>query len=330
MISRFDTIMKKRGSVNLHEAKKDRILTQYIKSGYSNKPAPANISLASELVPGLYTPQYLPEGGITFVKQTLSTDDLLLFEGSQFAEIIEEVNKFWKLKKDFDKLGFIHKRGILLHGAPGSGKTGLIHLLVEEMIKKKDIIFQAEGVGSLISGLTLFREVEPDRKLLVILEDIDALISYGDSSLTKLLDGQSQIDNVLYIATTNYLERLPDRIKNRPSRFDKVLEIKMPNVEGRLTYLTKKLSKFEKEGVIAELAEATEGFSFAHLREFVIAVYALKNDANKTINRLRGMTPASIGRVAEAKVSQMLEESFNMGRINRSNKLFLSLSETVN
>ena len=65
-----------------------------------------------------------------------------------------------------------------------------------------------------------FAKIENNRKCIVILEDLDSLISnFGESHYLEMLDSAKTIDNILFIATTNYPEKLDPRIYNRPGRF---------------------------------------------------------------------------------------------------------------
>ena len=56
---------------------------------------------------------------------------------------------------------------------------------------------------------------------------------YAESEYLSLLDGENQIGNVVYVATTNYPEKLDKRFTDRPSRFDVVQKISMPNEDGK-------------------------------------------------------------------------------------------------
>jgi len=164
---------------------------------------------------------------------------------------------------------------------------------------------QVEWYSKIINKL---RQIEPDRPLVVIFEDIDAIASEGNwttSMILNLLDGIKQIDNVVYIATTNHPDKLEDRITNRPSRFDRRYEVELPNDDVRKAYIQNKLSDDDLKGInIDEWVKESAGFSLAHMRELVISVVTMDNSFEDTIARLKGLkvkpkikskTPASIG-----------------------------------
>jgi SpoVK/Ycf46/Vps4 family AAA+-type ATPase len=108
--------------------------------------------------------------------------------------------------------------------------------------------------------------------------------------ILNLLDGIKQIDNVVYIATTNHPEKLEDRITNRPSRFDRRYEIELPNTEVRTAYIENKLSEEDLKKINIEMwVKESDGFSLAHMRELVISVITMDNSFEDTIARLKGM-----------------------------------------
>lgn len=102
------------------------------------------------------------------------------------------------------------------------------------------------------------------------------------------MDGETQIDNVVYIATTNYPERLDPRLVNRPSRFDIVAKIGMPSAEARGVYLRSR-SKQLSDKEIDEWVQATEEFSFAHLKELIVSVEVFERPFAECVERLKMM-----------------------------------------
>ena len=259
--------------------------TQYAQVGDGYIPTTPTIAA---LPPDCYSIAYLPNGAPYLKPQHLVTDELLRLPDSKSDEVIAEVTRFWTLKDRFEKLGFAHKRGFLLWGPPGSGKTSTVQIIIKDMIVAGGVVILAENPNALSNILSGFRQVEKDRPLVVIWEDIDTVIqNYGEAEVLSVLDGENQVENVVYIATTNYPENLDGRIVNRPSRFDKIVKIGLPNDEARKTYLMSKLGATEHEGV--DLVKETDGLSIAHIKELIIGVFCQDNDAKEVIKRLQTM-----------------------------------------
>ena len=270
---------------DISEAKRKRILTQYTSGGNSHTTV---TDTQSALDAGVYTFNRTMRGVSIDVVETKS-DKLLRFPDPIHEDIIQEIKDFWEKREKAAEMGFTHKRGILMYGPPGSGKTCITKLVVEDAIKKDHVVFLAKDMGILSQGLKEFREVEPDRNALVLMEDVDDLVRYGSNTFLELLSGDSQVDNIMYLATTNYIERLPERAL-RPDRFDRKIEVPHPPAAGRKAFLKQKLGLVEagKDIDVDSLVEKTKGFSFAHLKELLISHIVHGYDLDKTIERLGG------------------------------------------
>lgn len=274
------------------QQQQENVFCQYSQNGAGFIPTSKTFK---KLGAGIYRLQHINDM-LSFVKHNIPTDTLLRLPDSKSDEVLAEIEKFWSLKEKFKKHGFSHKRGILLWGPPGGGKTSTINLLMNQMVKSGGVVFLGDVPPDwLIYSLPKFRQVEPDRQAIVVLEDLDTLIrKHGESQVLSLLDGEHSINNVVYIATTNYPENLDGRIANRPSRFDKVIKIDMPNADARKMYLeSRNLDLSEKE--LNRWVIETDGFSIAHLKELIISVVCLGNDFNQEVKRLSemGKTPSS-------------------------------------
>ena len=104
-----------------------------------------------------------------------------------------------------------------------------MHQVVHRIIKAGHVAVFCEHPGFLTRAMEVFRKIEPDRPVVCLFEDIDAIIEmHGDSELLQWLDGSHQINKVINIATTNYPERLDRRIVSRPRRFDRIIKIESP------------------------------------------------------------------------------------------------------
>ena len=175
-----------------------------------------------------------------------------------------------------------------------SGKTCLVQQIIADIVAADGLVFQCTNHPTIFNdGLSQFRKVEPNRPVVALYEDIDAIIEeHGEDEILALLDGESQIDRVLNIATTNYPEKLDKRLVCRPRRFDRVIEIGMPSAIVRKMYFEKKLNVTGTE--LDKWVVASEGFSFAACAELVISVCCFGNEFNNVISGLKEMMSANI------------------------------------
>lgn len=232
----------------------------------------------------------------TVKKQPFKTDELYHLPSYEITDILKDIDNFWNRVDVYKKYNFIHKRGILMYGEPGCGKSGIIQLISQQLIEKDGIVINIkdeEDVERFTSFIATFRKVEPKRPLIVLLEDIDSLAGEGRSQTARLLnilDGVKQIEGVVYIATTNYPEKLQERITNRPSRFDRRYKVELPGEEIRRAYIEHKLSEDDLSNInIEEWIEKTEGMSLSHLKEVVISVIVMGRSFEETMDNLEGL-----------------------------------------
>src|SRR5262245_5221029 len=184
---------------------------------------------APKLPAGAYGCSLNQYGDVQLMTRDLQVDDLIDFADSLPAKILHEIENFWDLGEIFSRHGYLHRRGYLLYGPQGSGKSSVVHQVVHRIIKAGHVAVFCEHPGVLTRTMELFRKIEPERPLVCMFEDIDAIIElHGDSELLQWLDGSHQINKVINIATTNYPERLDRRIVSRPRRFDRIIKIEAP------------------------------------------------------------------------------------------------------
>jgi SpoVK/Ycf46/Vps4 family AAA+-type ATPase len=246
---------------------------------------------------GLYEIKYENGLGYVMVNQKQNTDELFFLPSTEITEIIDDIKKFWDKRELFLNYKFAHKRGILLYGEPGCGKSCIIQLCMKHIIDEMNGIVinvkDEDDVDAYISFIHNFRKIEPKRPLIVIMEDLDSIMGedrYSTSRVLNILDGIKQIENVVYIATTNYPEKLEDRVTNRPSRFDRRYKVDLPDEEMRKAYLLHKIPASDIDKIdIEKWVKDTKTMSLAHLRELVISVIVLGNTYEETIEKLTNL-----------------------------------------
>lgn len=250
------------------------------------KPIP-EISVQDKLPPGVYQINENIGGEIYFTKITTNHDELVDLPGTEYDLVVSEIEKFMKLetRKKFDKKGYIYKRGTLLHGKPGTGKTCIVNRVINKVTQEGGISLFSPNPALLEEAFRVLDSIQPETRVLVIFEELDQLIERYESNLLNLLDGEIQKTNVIYMATTNFIEQIPARIR-RPGRFPSVIEVKYPQAKTRRFYLEKKL--YDETGVDIDLwVQKTEGFSIDELKETVAQVICLEYDLDATVERIK-------------------------------------------
>ena len=203
----------------------------------------------------------------------------------EVQEVKEVIELPLKKPKLFEKVGIQPPKGILLYGPPGTGKT----LLAKAVAHSTDATF-IEVVGSELvqkfigEGAKLVKEIfELARKKapsIVFIDEIDALAATrmdtgtsGEREVNRTfmqllaeMDGFKHLDNVKIIGATNRIDILDPAII-RPGRLDRLIEVGLPDEEGRLEILKVHSKNMNLQKVkLPEVSAQMEGFSGAEIR----------------------------------------------------------------
>ncbi len=240
-------------------------------------------STVTTIPAGFYKPAYDSYSGEHYLmKKNVITPKLYELPNESHDLILNNIKKFWESEEKYRKFKVVYKRNILLYSVPGNGKTCLINLLCRELIEKhngviicidtqRELEYYSKMMGK-------FREIEPNRKVITIIEDFERLAKddFFSALLLQILDGNEQLDSVVTIATTNYPEKLEKRFTCRPSRFNLVVEVQKPTRDVREFYITNKLKDGEIEinkKDLKRLLDKTEGFTFDFVKEVVQGIF---------------------------------------------------------
>lgn len=306
------------------EKENERHFTRYVKNGKNYQP----IGETRDVLPaGFYYPVYDSyHDRAYFTKKELIMPKLYILPNDVQVEILDDIKRFWKSEERYKQFGNVYKRNILLYSLPGNGKTSLITIMAHKLIEDHDgvVIFidNTSALSSYHICMERFRDIEPTRKVITIIEDFERLAKddHYTAMLLQLLDGNTQFDNVVTIATTNYPQILEKRFTCRPSRFNLVIEYKKPNDEVRRTYMTMKLkdagidvesTKVKKD--IERLVGKTEGYTFDFVKEVIQGIYVDQIDEKVLFDRLNDIIKKN-GRVCVSeeetkKIGFSLKES---------------------
>lgn len=224
--------------------------------------------------------------------QKANWDDIILPPGLKSA-VCGDVESFFKNKSIYDNIGIAWKRGIIMHGPPGNGKTVSLKALMKEVYYSLAIspiptlyVRSLQGFGGGQDALLrIFEKARSVAPCMLVLEDMDSMINQSNRSyFLNQMDGLDDNNGVLVVGTTNHLDRLDPGIVARPSRFDRKYEFGLPGTGegGRPTYVEYWRKKLDNrpgiqfpESLVAKIVDMTEGFSFAYLKEAFVSTLLL-------------------------------------------------------
>ena len=210
--------------------------------------------------------------------QKATFEDLILADEMK-SIIRKDFATFLESEDRYSRLGISWRRGALMIGPPGNGKTHCVRALVKELGIASLYVqslshhyYTAEQMWHLV-----FERARGLRPCVLVLEDLDSLVNDENRSLfLNQIDGFEQNHGMIILATTNHPERIDSAIMDRPSRFDRKYHFNLPCIEERRAYLGNWQRNLSNEtswqaDQVLSVAGATEGFSFAYLKELVIS-----------------------------------------------------------
>ena len=200
--------------------------------------------------------------------------------GDSIIKIREMVELPLRHPELFTKLGIDPPKGILLYGPPGTGKTMLAKAVASEsganflLINGPEVMSKWYGQSE-ANLRKVFDEAEKNAPSIIFIDEIDAIAPKREdvkgevekrvvSQLLTMMDGLKSRGRVIVIAATN-MENSLDPALRRPGRFDREIEIGVPDVKGRkeILQIHTKNMPLEKDVNLDELASVTYGFTGA-------------------------------------------------------------------
>jgi SpoVK/Ycf46/Vps4 family AAA+-type ATPase len=222
-----------------------------------------------------------------------------------------DFTRFFASRDLYEQYGVPWKRGVILTGPPGNGKTHAVKALVNKIghacLYVKSFSSQYGSEHSNIHQV--FRRARSTTPCVLVLEDLDSLVTDTNRSFfLNELDGFAANTGVVVVATTNHPERLDPAIVNRPSRFDRKYHFGLPGPDERRAYLALWRDSLRPElqptdAGIADATDDTSGFSFAYLKELTVSSIMRWIDAPE---------PRAMDAVLGAQIAMLREQMSSM------------------
>jgi cell division protease FtsH len=256
-------------------------------------------------------------GRIRFLDVKDRSWDSIILDAETKGEIKANTVDFLQRCDEWSKYGIPLRRGILLAGEPGTGKTIICRALMAV----------AEGITCITTSgyalddddyiTELYELAEDLSPCIVFIEDIDLIgqnrMEFGYMrgpallSLLSVMDGVEEQREVVTIATTNCLETLDKALSERPSRFDRVIKLSRPSIEQRIELVRRLCGKIPIGDEIQEyIAGKTENCTPAQLQEIIYSLVIQyptehsellvnKADIDRAISRINDKNRQRIG-----------------------------------
>jgi transitional endoplasmic reticulum ATPase len=274
---------------------------QYVKKRLIGKPILKGnllpVGIFGTSIPLIVT-QVFPQGPVMITEETeikinrepmkdiKNVPNITYDDVGGLKDIIQKVREMIELPlrhpEIFERLGIDPPKGILLYGPPGTGKT----LLAKAVANESDANFYYVGGPEIISKYVgeseerlrkLFAEAQENSPSIIFIDEIDAIAPKREevvgevekrmvSQLLTIMDGLKARGEVIVIGATNRQDTIDPALR-RPGRFDREIEIGVPDKQGRneIMNIHVRNMPLDKDVNVAEIAAVTHGYTGADL-----------------------------------------------------------------
>jgi cell division protease FtsH len=246
---------------------------------------------------------YMGPLGKTYKPGTIKENFSSIAGKESVKEELIDIIDYLQTPSKYEEIGTKIPRGILMHGPPGTGKTSLARAVAGEVSCSFIAITGPELNGKGVNNgaehiKKLFKQARAHTPCIIFIDEIDSLGGDAQKQLLTEMDGfETKKELVIVIGSTNFVHQLTPALL-RPGRFDRVIEVSLPNVVDRKRILAMYAGKVKMD-ILVELdtiAQMTSGFSGADLANLIneatiIALRAHKkyidqNDLENAFNKI--------------------------------------------
>ncbi len=223
-------------------------------------------------------------------RPSMTSDDLIL-PPATFADVRRQVVGVARARERLRAAGQHLKRGVLLYGPPGVGKTHTVRYLVGQLTGTTVVELTGESLGAIREACSIARSLQPS---MIVVEDVDLIAQQRDHyggdtplmfTLLNEMDGLADDSDVVFLLTTNREDLLEPALASRPGRVDQAVHIDVPDRAARARLFELYSGRLEVDTAnLDSVLEACEGVTASFLKELLrrAAVVAADRDPDAT------------------------------------------------
>ncbi|KRF14028.1 hypothetical protein ASG90_14675 [Nocardioides sp. Soil797] len=221
-------------------------------------------------------------------RPTMSPEELIL-PTETFEDLRRQVVGVARHSARLRAAGQHLKRGLLLHGPPGVGKTHSVRYLVSELVGTTVVELTGESLHGIGEACSVARALQPS---MIVIEDVDLIAEershYGGETpllftLLNEMDGLDEDADVTFLLTTNRADLLEPALASRPGRVDQAVHIGVPDREARRRLLALYRGSLDVDmSRLEAVLDRTDGVTASFLKELLrrAAVVAADRDVS--------------------------------------------------
>jgi ATP-dependent 26S proteasome regulatory subunit len=208
-------------------------------------------------------------------REPLVADELVL-PAETFDDVRRQVVGVARHRDRLRAAGQHLKRGLLLYGPPGVGKTHTVRYLVGELSDTTIVQLSGDTLHAIKQACSVARTLQP---AMIVVEDVDLIAQQRDMyeggapllfMLLNEMDGLDEDADVVFLLTTNRADLLEDALASRPGRVDQAVHIDLPDREARRRLVALYRRDLElDDSRLDEVLDRTDGVTASFLKELL-------------------------------------------------------------
>ncbi len=230
---------------------------------------------------------------LQFHRRPSVTSDEVILPAETVATIRRQVVGVAEHRKRLLAAGQHLKRGLLLYGPPGVGKTHSVRFLIGQMTEVTIVELSGDSLRAIGTACSVARTLQP---AMIVVEDVDLIAEeremYGGSNpllfqLLNEMDGLAEDTDVVFLLTTNRAEALEPALAARPGRVDQAVALELPDEDARRRLFALYRGELDvDESNLDSIVGRTEGVTASFLKELLRRAALIAADADGAGRRL--------------------------------------------